>query len=393
MTTNLAMIPQFFDFDSICSKVKITTHHKYTIMNYIKPTLEKNSIYGLYRSIILNDNKEVVCFSPPKSMTYDFFMQSEITNAVIGMEFIEGTMINAFWHDGSWEISTKSMIGGNNGFYNYPNAKTFKMMFDEACQATNLNIESLDKTKCYSFVLQHPENRIVIPHDKPQLYLIAVYSIKDNIIKHVHPSEIRKWVYWENTSVLFPTIFDLSQTDISTLIERYACPYGNSVYTSMGIVFYNVETGNRTKLRNVTYEKVRQLRGNQAKLEYQYLCLRQENKVSEFLKWYPETKHYITDCRNKLHLFTKELFTHYISCFIKKEKKLSFYSGRYKCHMYNLHQLYIANDGLKSKKMYVTFQVVKEYVNTLAPALLLHFINYNYDRVRDARVRDPRINN
>ena len=326
-------------------------------------------------------------------MTYDFFMEREMNENVIGMEFIEGTMINIFWHNEIWEFSTKSVLGGKNNFYKYPNAKTFKMMFDEACQATNLNIESLDKTKCYSFVLQHPENRIVIPHDKPQLYLIAVYSIKDNIIKHVHPSEIRKWVYWENTSVLFPTIFDLSQTDISTLIERYACPYGNSVYTSMGIVFYNVETGNRTKLRNVTYEKVRQLRGNQAKLEYQYLCLRQENKVSEFLKWYPETKHYITDCRNKLHLFTKELFTHYISCFIKKEKKLSFYSGRYKCHMYNLHQLYIANDGLKSKKMYVTFQVVKEYVNTLAPALLLHFINYNYDRVRDARVRDPRINN
>jgi len=107
MTLNLAMIPQFFEFDSISSKVKITTQNKYTVMNYIKSTLEKNSVYGLCRSIIVNNNKEVVCFSPPKSMTYDFFMQSEITNAIIGMEFIEGTMINVFWHEDSWEISTK----------------------------------------------------------------------------------------------------------------------------------------------------------------------------------------------------------------------------------------------------------------------------------------------
>ena len=104
----------------------------------------------------------------------------------------------------------------------------------------------------------------------------------------------------------------------------------------------------------------------------------QHCNVSEFLKYYPETKPYITICRNKLHLFTKELFTNYISCFIKKEKKLIEYSGKYKCHMYNLHKLYTLE--LKSKKLYITFQLVKEYVNTLAPALLLHSLNYEMTR-------------
>jgi hypothetical protein len=312
-------------------------------------------------------------------------MEREMNEDVVGMEFIEGTMINVFWHGESWEISTKSVLGGNNKFYT--NAKTFKMMFDEACQETKLNIETLDKTKCYSFVLQHPENRIVIPHDKPHLYLISVYCIKNafnelgltnNVfIEHVHPLEIRKWQCWENTTIMFPSIFDLSKISISTMIYEYACPNGNTPFDIVGIVFYNVKTGNRTKVRNITYEKVRQLRGNQPTLEYQYLCLRQENKVSEFLKYYPETKPHITLCRNKLHLFTKELFTNYISCFIKKEKKLAEYSGRYKCHMYNLHKLYTTE--LKSKKMFITFQLVKEHVNTLSPALLLHSLNYEHN--------------
>ena len=380
MTTTLAMIPYFLNFDSevLYSKVKLTRQGNYTFMNYIKSNLEKNSVYGLCRSIILNDCKEVVSFSPAKSMTYDFFMESEMNDSVIGMEFIEGTMINIFWHNGSWEISTKSVLGGKNGFYNYPNAKTFKMMFDEACQGSMLDIEILDKTKCYSFVLQHPENRIVIPYDKPQIYLIAVYSIQNNIVEHLNLDEIEKWDCWKNTGVLFRKRFDLKEYTITDLIQLYASPYGSSDYCKMGIVFYNCLTGNRTKIRNITYEKVRQLRGNQAKLEYQYLCLRQENKVSDFLKWYPETKCFITDCRNKLHLFTKELFSKYISCFIKKEKKLSLYSGRYKCNMYNLHQLYITT--LKREKKYITFQIVKEYVNTLPPALLLHFINYDFSR-------------
>ena len=46
--------------------------------------------------------------------------------------------------------------------------------------------------------------------------------------------------------------------------------------------------------------------------------------------------------------------------------------------MYNLHKLYTLE--LKSKKMYITFQLVKEYVNTLAPALLLHSLNYEMTR-------------
>ena len=374
MTLNLAMIPQFFDFD-VDSKIKITRQNNYTFMNYLKPHLEKNNVRGLFRSVILNDKKEVVCYSPPKSMTYEYFMETEMNDSVIGMEFIEGTMINVFWHDGSWEYSTKSVLGCKNRFYNYPNAKTFKVMFDEACEAAGLNIELLDKTKCYSFVLQHPENRIVIPYTKPQLYIIAAYTIKNNIVELHDPFKMHYWVCFENTRVCFPRIFDLKEYDMSHLINTFACPHGNtSPYGSMGIVFYNTQTGNRTKLRNITYEKVRQLRGNQAKLEYQYLCLRQKNKVAEFLTWYPETKHYITDCRNKLHLFTKELFSNYVSCFMKKEKKLSLYSGRYKRHMYNLHQLYTGE--LKSKNMYITFHVVKEYVNTLAPALLMHSLNY-----------------
>ena len=295
MTLNLAMIPQFFDFD-VDSKIKITRQNNYTFMNYLKPHLEKNNVRGLFRSVILNDKKEVVCYSPPKSMTYEYFMETEMNDSVIGMEFIEGTMINVFWHDGSWEYSTKSVLGCKNRFYNYPNAKTFKVMFDEACEAAGLNIELLDKTKCYSFVLQHPENRIVIPYTKPQLYIIAAYTIKNNIVELHDPFKMHYWVCFENTRVCFPRIFDLKEYDMSHLINTFACPHGNtSPYGSMGIVFYNTQTGNRTKLRNITYEKVRQLRGNQAKLEYQYLCLRQKNKVAEFLTWYPETKHYITD--------------------------------------------------------------------------------------------------
>ena len=54
-------------------------------------------------------------------------------------------------------------------------------MFSEASEKNNFNMNQLDKKYNYSFVLQHPRNRIVVPFSKPQLYLVKVYEI--NIVE------------------------------------------------------------------------------------------------------------------------------------------------------------------------------------------------------------------
>jgi hypothetical protein len=406
MTTHLAMIPQFFDFvnnhlNYLNGPLNIKSQNNHKIVNYNKSQLTNETVklYGLCRSIILNKHNEVVCFSPPKSIKYDIFVNDinnyEPKDKIIGMELIEGTMINVFWssnstrnspdyfENGSWEISTKTTMGGKYGFYNHPNSKTFKTMFQEACTVNNLNINLLNKTLCYSFVLQHTENRIVISFDKHQLYLIAVY-----LIQNIYDSETNKHIdvviysldiltqthMFDNTTVKFPEIYYLNTFPKPSLIDTFASPDNSSPYTSLGIVYYNTMSGTRTKIRNPSYERIRQLRGNQSQLDYHYLWLRQTNQVSEFLKYYPETTLFITNCRNNIHLFTRELFTQYISCFIKKEKKLVLYSNKYKHHMYNLHQKYV--NELKSKKLFITFTLVKEYVNKVPPALLMSSINY-----------------
>ena len=86
-------------------------------------------------------------------------------------------MINVFWDSniglsGAWEISTRNTVGAESSFYKSPNSKTFRTMFLEAAINNNLDLDSLNKNFCYSFVLQHPENRIVVPFKAPQLYLI-----------------------------------------------------------------------------------------------------------------------------------------------------------------------------------------------------------------------------
>jgi hypothetical protein len=411
---NLSEIPEFarlFESSNSAtdaednSPINVTNYstksnEKYRIVRYNKNLLHKAQIgkYGVFRSVIINHANRVVCFSPPKSIPAEQFLEmyplpnanekNENDNegekpkvkAIIAQDFVEGTMINVFFDPsvgltGCWQIATRSTVGANVTFFK-GSTKTFNDMFIEACVANGLHIHTLNPHFCYSFVMQHPENRIVVPFSKPQLYLVDVFQIiqgLDNVVKVIPQkmSDVRQFGFWGLTSIRFPETYEF--TSYSELIEKFASP--NTPYNILGVVVRNLETNERTKFRNPIYEEVRHLRGNQPKMQYQYLCLRQAGKIPEFLKFYPETKNELSGYRDQLHMFTNTLFKNYLSCYVKKEKPLNEFPAQYKTHMFKLHEHYTAN--LREKKEAITNTYVMSYVNALPPSLLMFCLNHN----------------
>lgn len=381
-TYNLSYIPGFTDllktgtvpekYQKYYNAHKYTKdNNEYTLVKYDKELLSHDSYstYGLLRSVIISNSK-VVCFAPPKSMSGEQFIEKypSSSSSIVVEDFIEGTMINAFFYNGTWMIATRSTIGADVSFFKTPSKKTFHNMFIDACTQCQFNLEMLDPTCCYSFVLQHPENRIVVPFNKPQLYLVAAYKINDDNRVTEQCININN----KNLGGLkYPDTYEFA--NYSELIEKFASP--NTPYDIMGIVVKNRATGERTKFRNPIYEEVRQLRGNQSKLQYQYLTLRQCGKLPDFLKYYPETKHEMSRFRDQVHMFTNNLYKNYVSCYIRKENPLNTYPHQYKSHMYKLHQHFI--DNLRPKNLYITNTEVINYVNNLHPQLLMYCLNYN----------------
>jgi hypothetical protein len=359
---------------------KINNSH-YKVIRYDKNLLCVDLIptYGLCRSVILNSDNKVVGFAPPKSLHADTFIQKypENTNGIHAEEFVEGTMINVFFDPdvgvtGSWEISTRNTVGATSSFYKSPTSKTFRQMFMEAAAECKLDINKLDTELCYSFVLQHPENRIVVPFYKAQLYLVGVYKINTNNTVDVFYTQGFNLFFTElGTTVKFPKIYEFNK--YSDLIEKYGSM--NTPYNIVGVIIYNKVTGERTKIRNPVYEQVRYLRGNQPKLQYQYLCLRKEGKVKDFLKFYPENKSEFSTFRDQVHLFTNTLYSNYVSCYIKKEKPLIEFSDQYRSHMFHIHKIYM--DELREKKQFVNNTIVQKYVNELHPSLLMYCLNFH----------------
>ena len=146
---------------------------------------------------------------------------------------------------------------------------------------------------------------------------------------------------------------------------------GDIDYKILGCVLY--KNNKRYKIRNKNYEYVRHLKGNTPKIQYQYYCLRQQNKVSDYLKYYPNDIKEFSKLRNNLHSWTSELHKNYIDCFINKNKHLKDYPYEFKPHLYALHKIYI--DNIHNKKV-ITKSVVIDYVNNLPPQKLMYSINY-----------------
>lgn len=389
--TNLSLIPDFLECinepDNLKTNIlnlnvkKSSSKNDYKVIRYNKDILSVDLIptYGLFRSVVLNSNNKVVCFSPPKSMPSDTFISSYPikTENIIAQEFVEGTMINVFWDDtigisGGWEISTRNSVGATSKFYKN-STKTFRDMFLEASNANNLILDNLNKEYCYSFVLQHPENRIVVPFNQPQLYLVAMYKIvyqdTNVLVFMLNMTEVKQFD-WSTTSIKFPQIYEWDT--YSDVIEKYGSM--NTNYDVVGVVLFNNLTGERAKVRNPVYEQVRHLRGNQPKLQYQYLSLRKEGNVGDFLKFYPENKKDFSAFRDQLHLFTNTLYSNYVSCYMKKEKPLMEYSQQYRTHMFSIHQKFM--NELRVKKQFITNTIVIQYVNNLHPSLLMYCLNF-----------------
>jgi len=381
---------------------KITTkeHESYKILNYNK--VFDDAELGPYRSVIIDavDNK-VVCVAPPKSVTFEHF-QNAASNISI-TEIVEGTMINLFYDQRreSWEIASKSAIGGNYWYFRteYPllthgKQMTFRDMFVDALHAapgSQLNdiaiLNEFPKSKIYSFVLQHPDNHIVLEISKPQLYLVAVYEemsidMEDNIQMRIIPlSEVREYNFNKcaDNVIMFPREVDFNEcVNMASETQKsdYSVEFHNIIF-NVGYMFADLTSGLRSAVLNPKYSAIKEIRGNHPNLQYQYFSLLQTGKMNEFLWYFPNYHNLFY----KFHLqsmdFIETIHDAYVSYHIQKRGKQVRIEKAIFHHIYKLHhEKYLPSIQSGGVPMIITRNVVAEYFNAMEPKEKLYHVNY-----------------
>lgn len=372
---------------------KIYNHNglDYKILNYDKNYLSYDDIEAFKcRSVLLSQpENKVLCFSPPKSISYTEFTDknSKIGDDIYVNEYIEGTMINLFYDEraGKWLLVTKSAVGGNYFYYrtNYggirnKKQKTFYQMFMEAFRMDENSdlsdiflLQDLPKTYCYSFVLQHPDNHIVLDITEPRVYCIAVYELLiNNLIKVIPINEVEKWRCFSAGIVEFPK---------QICIDSYDDLYNSisSIQNSpdlLGVMIMNLTTGERTKIENPIYYQKKVLRGNNPNLQYQYLCLARIQKVEEFLYNFPRYKRLFKKFSYDYNELVSNVHTSYLQRYVqKKDIKIS---EQYLPHIHRIHHdIYIPSLNIEAPRI-IKRAIVKEYFDKMEPRELLYHLNY-----------------
>lgn len=373
--------------DNVKHKIYNTSNASYKILN--KSVQSDDDSLNSYRSIILDPvTDRIMCFSPPKSVTLETFASKcPYLTGVTANVIVEGTMMNLFYDPRieSWELASKSAVGCNYWYFRTQYAVnnrspqfTFRDMFVDALRApfgTMLNdiplIQTLDKSCVYSFVVQHPYNHIVLPIEFPAIYLIAIYRVETDTKIRTMPLKLDEADGFANSSVLFPVPCYVDAYEYIHMLD----------YTHVGIMLYHAESGLRTSIVNPQYTSMKEFRGNNPNLQYQYLCVSRAGKVKEYLEAFPMYKQMFYAFHSQSADFIRTIHNAYVAYFIKKlgkDVQIEKSIFRHICKLHNEIYLPSICDG---GGVIVTCKVVADYFNAMEPKEQLYHLNYQNRKI------------
>jgi hypothetical protein len=288
--------------------IRSKEHPSLVIIRYVKGVSDMTHTNAHYfRSVVWNtETNKPVSFSPFRSVPLEdsTFISKE---GLVVEDFWDGTMINLF-HDtktSQWVIATRSNIGGNCRFYG---PQTFHRLFWDTFTGMNLTAGMLNTEMCYSWVLQHPTNRIVVPVPVATLRLIQV--VKTGPALDFAPSISEYPALMNLLSCRLP----LAGTDVTVKALDTMIAANNSVFCQ-GYVIKDTTTGQRWKIQTPTYKMLHELRGNTPRLDFKWLELRQKGSLNAYMHHFSEDKEAFDALWLRLKTQTRVLYQTYCDVF------------------------------------------------------------------------------
>jgi len=349
------------------------------LVKYVKSqsNMENLDVVKCRGMILRRSDNQLVCFPPMKS---SFIPPEELSkldfNQLSFEDFVDGTMINVFYHNGKWMIATRSYLNATCKFYSH---RTFADLFNEAL---DFNLSDLDKNNCYSFVLQHPENRIVTKYEKPSVTLVCARNINGLSVNNLNIYQIQIELMESGVNINTPAKFNM--INIETIFSYMA----NLNYQKQGIVIKMEYNGYpvRFKVRNMSYNYVKNMRGNNKNIKFLFYNLRKSGSIKEYLQYFPEYDKGFNYYQTEIHQVTKKLFKYYHNCYVKKSESKDNIPYEFKPLCYELHGHYL------KFRNYIDFECTKRYINNLPCERLLFVVNYKYREEPESEVTDQLTN-
>lgn len=316
---------------------------KYYMIGYNENASDlTNEIVNLANGVIVSqENNDILHYCYPRIRNLD---EMSSTDPYKVYHLYDGTIIKLYYYNGELQVGTNFCEDASRSKFN--NDKTFYELFMETVRATGLNLDELNKDISYTFIMQNPNNSTIVEHKEHRLILLSAVDM--NTLDELDTNDLRL----VNVTNLFAQECDFT---IEKVLNELNQPDDKLALESDDILGYLfVQNGYRYKCEIDLYIKLKELRGSCENDEYRYLQLLKENKVDEYLKYYPSRKETFESVDKKLDSFALTVMNTYRKKFIYHHQ---FYIEKYINFIVNeIHQ-----DFLKTKINRNT-QIVKDFI-------------------------------
>ena len=336
-----------------------TPESPYALIRYVKGQTDlSNPVARAFRSVVWDTiRNRPVSVTSWKSADGETLPDAPSKDYTVE-QFHDGTLVGLFWdaYNGRWRIHTRSVLDARCRYY--AAHMTFADMF--AAATRHLDLSALDKSRSYSFVLQHPANRIVCSVSEPRAVLVDVCAIAD-----------KGAVEWLPTpSSPMPPMADWAAVR-STLADFNA----RFRHNYQGFVIKAAD-GRRWKLRTTEYNRVRGLRGNSPRLDFQYLWHWRNGNLHEYLTLYPEERGAANALVSRWKTVTSEVYHIYCDVFKARSMDRKAIPPKYRPLVYGLHSLYM--ETLKPAGKTVDWKACLEHMNNKDVPQMLYVLSWEY---------------
>jgi hypothetical protein len=288
-------------------------------------------------------------------------------------EFADGVLIGQFWDHslGKWRLHTRSALDATCNYYS---TRTFAELFADAVTSCNLSFNDLDRSVNYSWILSHPENRIVCPCDEPKLTLVSQMRIaEDGLVVVLDRNETP-----EPLTKFLPRLFFVKPygDEFEAEVQKILSEDCNEL-RMQGLVFTlrNGDRFRRWKIRSLGYNSARALRGNSARLDYRWLEVIHAGKILDYTKIYPEEAAKILNVMNSWSQVVYNVYNIYCAVFKARSMPKHEINVRYRALVYSIHNHYI--NVLKPNGYTVNIANAAAFLETRDTAQKLHVINWD----------------
>jgi hypothetical protein len=337
-----------------------------------------------FRSVVWNkESNRPVSVTTFKSEDGESFpLLENLVNLQIE-EFADGVMIGQFWDESteSWRIHTRSTLDAKCRYFS--KTRTFAELFAEA---VTVDTSLLDKSVTYTWVLSHPENRIVCPVSKPRVTLVSMIRVCPDVTLEMvplasAPESIKSHIPRQYMSREGP--ISSGQIEMTNFVALLAMMNGNLQHQGI-VIKSDSQPFKRWKMRSNAYKTVRQMRGNTARRDFLWMDLWSKGSLAQYIAHYPEERGESNALIARWKTITQDAYKSYVDAFKARTLDRRSIAPKLRPFVYGMHNHYLT--VLKPAHKSLDWKEAVRFMNERDTAQKIYALNWEIRKTAQSQI-------